>query len=245
MLLIGLSSVFVQAFLLKWLLGDVKQKTEAEEPCAVTDGDQGAVTSDTSRPTIRFMSEHSVLLLGLGFNVSHLLVYALATKRWMIFANMFLAGLTFLSFPATSGILSSALSPCDQGLGLGTLAAVKGLSNVLGPLLFGVVYGTLSKPPYSFPEAMFYIGAAIVSVSMAIAVLFLPAAIESQMLKLQTPVVVSSDSYAAVPERQEIGGMLKVSSSDLLTPVASGQHAPLLEHGTRRHQENYGIGNQV
>lgn len=211
MLLIGLSSIFVQVFLLKFLLGNGKtrySKPHEEEEDAMEPEGEAATGC---------MSEHSVLLLGLGFNICHLLVYALATQRWMIFANMFLAGMTFLAFPATSGILSSALSSHDQGIGLGTLAAVKGLSNVLGPLLFGVVYGDLSGPPYFFPEAMFYIGAAIVSVSIVITVTFLPTAIKNQMLTLQTTAAVASASYAAVPEQRESGGkLLKVSSSDAL-----------------------------
>ncbi|EKX33616.1 hypothetical protein GUITHDRAFT_54544, partial [Guillardia theta CCMP2712] len=86
---------------------------------------------------LKFASDSSVLRIGLVSYIFHLLLFAWSTSKWMVDANMLLAGFTFLTFPAINGLMSSVLSGKDQGVGFGTLASVRGIAAALGPLMFG------------------------------------------------------------------------------------------------------------
>ena len=127
-------------------------------------------------------SEFFILILGLVFNLLHLIGYAMCgffPHKTIVFVVETLAALCFLQVVACNSILSSRLGANEQGFGLGTLSAVKGLTTAFGPLMFGALYATFRKAPYEFPEMPFIAGAVLVLISIVVAAIWLPGAMKT------------------------------------------------------------------
>ena len=123
---------------------------------------------------LKLGDEKHIILIGLSANAIHMIGYAVAWQKWCMYVVEGLAALSMIASPAISSMLSRRLNSTEQGLGLGILASVSGLCSCLGPLLFSNVYSWCRKPPLSFPQLPFYLGAALVCLGLCIAAFWLP-----------------------------------------------------------------------
>ena len=60
-----------------------------------------------------------------------------------------------ISFPAANGLVSKYISKQEQGIGFGVILAVRSISWVIAPVMFGLSYNYFND--ISYPEITFFI----------------------------------------------------------------------------------------
>jgi len=119
----------------------------------------------------KFGQERSIwiglLLYSLG-----LILFAFASKSWMMFA--FLVPYCFggIAGPALQGYMSNNVPANEQGELQGGLTSLVSVSTIFGPLLMTWSFNYFTKPgaPFQFPGAPFAIGAILMLLSALLAV---------------------------------------------------------------------------
>ena len=86
------------------------------------------------------LGEARVLILGLVSGAAGFAVYGLAPDIWWFAAGIPLAALWGASGPALQAIMSGKASATEQGQLQGALASVRGVSGLIGPLLFSGIF---------------------------------------------------------------------------------------------------------
>lgn len=109
-----------------------------------------------------------VLLLGLlGFGLTFLM-FAMASRLWMLFAARILGGiLTSATLPTAMAYIGDSTSERDRGGGMGLMGAAMGLGMIFGPALGGYL-GVLSF------RAPFLVAGGLGFLTAALAFFFLP-----------------------------------------------------------------------
>ena len=115
-------------------------------------------------------NERSVYV-GLGLNASGLLLFALATKTWMMFAFTVVYCLGGIAGPALQGIISTQVPANEQGELQGALTSLMSVTSIVGPPLmtFTFSYFTNSATPYYLPGAPMLLGAVLTIISTLLA----------------------------------------------------------------------------
>ncbi|MEO8088084.1 MAG: MFS transporter, partial [Bacteroidota bacterium] len=105
-------------------------------------------------------------LYGIG-----LLLFAFATKDWMMFAFIIPYCLGGICGPALQAIISSQVSSNEQGELQGALTSLISVTSIIGPPLMTNLFSffTSKKAPVYFPGAAFIAGAFLVLVSLLFA----------------------------------------------------------------------------
>jgi MFS transporter, DHA1 family, tetracycline resistance protein len=105
---------------------------------------------------------------GLALYVAGLILFAFATKGWMMFAFLVPYCLGGIAGPALQGIMSGQVPVNEQGELQGALTSLMSLTTVLGPLLMNNLfyYFTKENTPYYFPGAAFIAGAVLLFVGI-------------------------------------------------------------------------------
>lgn len=103
--------------------------------------------------------------LGLTFYAIGFMLFAFATKGWMMFVFMIPSALGGFAGPALQGIMTSQVPSNEQGELQGALTSLISLTSIFGPLLMTNLFFYFSKEnaPVYFPGAPF-LAAAILSV---------------------------------------------------------------------------------
>jgi DHA1 family tetracycline resistance protein-like MFS transporter len=89
----------------------------------------------TSR-VVKRLGERHTLFAGLVFGITGFACYGLAQKSWTFLLGVPLIGLWGLTSPALNALLSQKVAPTEQGQLQGALSSLRGVSGMLGPLLF-------------------------------------------------------------------------------------------------------------
>ena len=105
-----------------------------------------------------------LLLYAVGF-----LLFAFATKTWMMYAFMIPYSLGGIAGPSLQGIISAHVPPNEQGELQGALTSLMSATAIIGPLIMTnlFAYFTSAQAPIIFPGAAMLLGA-ILSVLSAI-----------------------------------------------------------------------------
>ena len=100
------------------------------------------------------------LLAGLTLHASGLLLFALATKGWMMFAFSLVYCFGGIAGPALQSIISGQVPPNEQGELQGSLTSLMSLTSIIGPLLMTNLYAWFTRPGaiVHFPGAPFAMG---------------------------------------------------------------------------------------
>ena len=116
---------------------------------------QGGLT----RVLIPRMGQIRAALIGLGLGGLCYLGYGLATQGWMMYAWMVVGALGGLVYPSLNGMISTMVSPSEQGAMQGALSSLAGLSAVLGPPFMTQLFGyfTSERAPILLPGASFLV----------------------------------------------------------------------------------------
>lgn len=111
------------------------------------------------------------IYLGLCLYTLGLVLFAFATKGWMMFVFLVPYCLGGICGPSLQAVISKHIGPTQQGELQGALTSLMSLTTIFGPLMMNGVfaYFTSSKAPFYFPGIHFLIGAACMLMSVLIA----------------------------------------------------------------------------
>jgi len=109
-------------------------------------------------PAAARLGEKGAFLAGMAFEVVALLILAVATQGWILFALGPLFALGGIGMPALQSLTTRQVDGDNQGKLQGVLASLVSLASVFGPLAFSAVYFAV-KP--SWPGAVWVFGAAV------------------------------------------------------------------------------------
>ncbi|MBA3647231.1 MAG: TCR/Tet family MFS transporter [Chitinophagales bacterium] len=106
-------------------------------------------------------------MYGIGF-----LLFAFASKSWMMFVFLVPYCLGGIAGPALQGIMSSQVPPNEQGELQGGLTSVLSLTSIVGPLLMTNLFAwfTSGNAPVYFPGAPFLAGSILTLFSLLFAI---------------------------------------------------------------------------
>ena len=109
---------------------------------------------------------------GLALYAVGFLLFAFATKGWMMFAFLVPYCLGGIAGPALQGIISIQVPGNEQGELQGGLTSLVSATSIIGPPLMSNIfaYYTSNKAPVYFPGAPFLLGAVLTVVSIILAV---------------------------------------------------------------------------
>jgi DHA1 family tetracycline resistance protein-like MFS transporter len=111
------------------------------------------------------------IYLGLCLYTLGLVLFAFATKGWMMFVFLVPYCLGGICGPSLQAVISKHIGPTQQGELQGALTSLMSLTTIFGPLMMNGVfaYFTSNKAPFYFPGIHFLIGAACMLMSVLIA----------------------------------------------------------------------------
>lgn len=111
------------------------------------------------------------LYIGLGLYSIGLVLFAFATKGWMMFAFLVPYCLGGIAGPALQGIISSQVPSNEQGELQGALTSLMSVTSIFGPLLMAQLfsYFTAADAPVYFPGAPMLMGAVLTTLSLLLA----------------------------------------------------------------------------
>jgi DHA1 family tetracycline resistance protein-like MFS transporter len=100
-----------------------------------------------------------------------LVLFAFATKSWMMFVFLIPYCLGGVAGPALQATMASHVARNQQGALQGALTSLMSLTAIIGPLIMNNLfkYFTTSKAPFYFPGASFFLGAIFMFCSTIIA----------------------------------------------------------------------------
>lgn len=122
------------------------------------------------RFTSRFGNEKSIYI-GLLLYSLGLVLFAFATKSWMMFVFLIPYCLGGVAGPALQSTMASHVPRNQQGALQGALTSLMSLTTIIGPLIMNNLfkYFTTAKAPFYFPGASFFLGAIFMLSSTVIA----------------------------------------------------------------------------
>lgn len=109
---------------------------------------------------------------GLALYTIGFVLFAFATKSWMMFAFLLPYCLGGIAGPAVQGIISGQVPANEQGELQGALTSLISLTTIIGPPLMTnlFAYFTSSAAPLYFPGAPFLMGAVLTLISLVLAI---------------------------------------------------------------------------
>lgn len=118
------------------------------------------------------LGQRNSVYTGLFLYAIGLLLFAFATKGWMMFAILVPYALGGICGPALQGIMSNQVPSSEQGELQGGLTSLISVTSIVGPLLMNNLFAYFTEPsaPVYFPGAPFVMGALLSFVSIALAV---------------------------------------------------------------------------
>ena len=122
-------------------------------------------------PAVKRLGERKTLLAGLLFGALGFALYAGATSSAWFFAAIPLTALWGLAGPPLQSMMSRQVGPSQQGQLQGAFSSMRGISGMIGPLLFTQVFrGAIATGlPSWLPGAPYFMAAALVAASALVA----------------------------------------------------------------------------
>lgn len=121
-------------------------------------------------PVVKRLGERRSMLLGLSFGVAGFGIYGLAPTGALFVAGIPVMSLWAIAGPSMQSLMSSKVSPEEQGQLQGALSSMRGVCGMLGPILFTQVFAlSVGKDAaLHLPGAPYLIAAALLGVSLAV-----------------------------------------------------------------------------
>jgi DHA1 family tetracycline resistance protein-like MFS transporter len=110
------------------------------------------------------------IYLGLCLYTLGLVLFAFASRGWMMFVFLVPYCLGGICGPSLQAVISKHVGPTQQGELQGALTSLMSLTTIIGPLMMNstFAYFTSDKAPFYFPGIHFLIGAACMLMSVVI-----------------------------------------------------------------------------
>jgi len=131
-----------------------------------------AVQGGLIRIAIPKLGQQRSIWMGLSFYAIGLILFAFATKGWMMFAFMIPYALGGIAGPALQGIMTEQVPANEQGELQGALTSLASLSSIFGPWIMTYLFYrfTQKTTPVYLPGAPFILGAILMLLSVLLAV---------------------------------------------------------------------------
>jgi len=131
----------------------------------------GGVQGGLTRVVNPKLGNEKSIYLGLSLYTLGLILFAVATQGWMMFAFLIPYCLGGICGPSLQAVISGHVPPNQQGELQGALTSLMSFTTIIGPLIMNstFAYFTSSKAPFHFPGIHFLIGAACMLLSVIIA----------------------------------------------------------------------------
>jgi DHA1 family tetracycline resistance protein-like MFS transporter len=122
---------------------------------------QGGLTG----PVIRRLGERRTLFIGLALGAAGFATYGLARSGPMFLLGIPLMALWGLAGPAAQSIMTQSVAASEQGRLQGALNAVRGVSGLIGPGLFALLFAASihTGSGWQYPGAAFLLAAALLA----------------------------------------------------------------------------------
>jgi len=119
----------------------------------------------------KFGNEKSIWV-GLLLYTLGLVLFAFASKGWMMYAILVPYCLGGIAGPAIQGYISNSVPDNEQGELQGGLTSLQSIASILGPLIMTGAFHYFTKPNpfFQFPGIQFIIGAVLMLISALLAV---------------------------------------------------------------------------
>lgn len=128
-----------------------------------------AVSALLVGPTVRKLGERLAMFAGLSFGTLGFALYAMAPTGRIFLAGMPLMALWAIAGPAMQAQITRHIPPTEQGQIQGALGSLKGITGMIGPLLFTQVFaaaiGSGTGPKFS--GAPYLIASCLLATSLA------------------------------------------------------------------------------
>ena len=123
------------------------------------------------RVVIPKLGQKRSVYLGMILYSLGLLLFAFASKSWMMYAFLIPYCLGGIAGPAIQGIISSQVPPNEQGELQGALTSLISITSILGPLIMNNLFATFTSAhaPVYFPGVSFLTGAVFTLLSTVLA----------------------------------------------------------------------------
>ena len=110
------------------------------------------------------------IMIGLSLYVVGFVLFAFASKGWMMFAFIVPYALAGITGPAIQGIISTKVKADEQGELQGIMTSFMSLASIIGPLLMSYLFAHFTSKTSSiyFPGAPFMMGAVLTCASIVI-----------------------------------------------------------------------------
>lgn len=130
----------------------------------------GAVQAGLTRVVNPKIGNEKSIYLGLSLYTIGLVLFAVATQSWMMFAFLIPYCMGGICGPSLQSVISGHVPPNQQGELQGALTSLMSLTTIIGPPLmsFTFSYFTTDKAPFHFPGIHFLIGAVCMFLSVII-----------------------------------------------------------------------------
>jgi len=109
-------------------------------------------------PAVKRLGERWALVVGMGFELTALVILGFAGQGWILFALAPLFALGGIGMPALQSLTTTRVDADNQGKLQGVLASLVSLSAVFGPLFFSSLYFIVQP---NWPGAIWLIAAAV------------------------------------------------------------------------------------
>lgn len=122
-------------------------------------------------PVIHGLGERRTLLVGLGFGAAGFAIYGMARTGPEFLLGVPLMALWGLAGPAAQSIMTQGVAGCEQGRLQGALNAVRGVSGLVGPGLFALIFAVSihAQPGWRSPGSAFLLAAALLAAALLLA----------------------------------------------------------------------------
>ncbi|HZY94603.1 MAG TPA: MFS transporter [Candidatus Bathyarchaeia archaeon] len=124
------------------------------------------------RPVIARIGELRALLVGLVFGAAGFIMHGLAPNGTLFLGGVVLYAPIGFAGPAVQTLMTKRVGPKEQGLLQGANASIIGLTGVLGPAIFTLIYAFFigHQAPVQLPGAPFLLAALLMLLAASVAV---------------------------------------------------------------------------
>lgn len=131
----------------------------------------GGVQAGLTRVVNPKLGNEKSIYLGLLLYTAGLVLFAVATEGWMMFAFLIPYCLGGIAGPSLQSILAGHVQPNQQGELQGALTGLMSLTTIIGPLMMNNLFTffTSNKAPFHFPGISFLLAAFFMLLSVFIA----------------------------------------------------------------------------
>jgi DHA1 family tetracycline resistance protein-like MFS transporter len=122
-------------------------------------------------PFVRRFGERRSVLSGLTFGTIGFLSFAFAPRGWMFLCAIPFLGLWGIAGPSVQSLMSRRVDPTSQGKLQGAINSIRGISGMIGPLVFGQVLSIAisSSNAIHFPGAPYFLAGLLLLSSLTLA----------------------------------------------------------------------------